>query len=154
MPKKKFGIEFEGFEELSQELRDLEQDIKPIAEQALIATHEYITPLIHEKMKANYMPAKGHYMGARATAKEDKQILDEPNITWNGDQGAVDIGFSLDNGITPLYLIYGTAGPTPTKPVKGLKAAIYGKKTKDEIAQIQENIFYEALKKAMVNNGK
>lgn len=151
MAKKKFSIEFEGFEGLTKELKALEQDIKPIAEEALIATHAYITPLIHERMKRNYMPSKGKYMGNRAIAKEDEQIIDDPNIDWNGEQGSIDVGFDLDKGITPIFMIYGTK---KTKAVTGLKSTIYGKKTKDEIAKIQEKIFYEALLKAMGSNGK
>lgn len=151
--KKKFGIEFEGFDELVQDLIDLEQDVIPIAKEALKATHAYITPKLHERMKKNYMPKKGKYMGSRSTPKEDSQIIDDINIEWNGEQGTVDVGFSLDEGLTPIFLIYGTEGKTPTAPATGLKAALYGKKTKEDIAKIQEDIFYEALMRAM-NNGK
>lgn len=143
--KKKFGIEFEGFEELLQEFKELEVNVKPIAEKAMKATHAYITPKLHERMKKNYMPAKGKYMGKRSTPKEDSQIIDDVNIEWNGYQGSIDVGFSLDKGLTPIFLIYGTE---KTDPATGLKSALYGKKTKDEIAKIQEDIFYEELMKA------
>lgn len=144
--KKKFGIDFEGFDDLITELRNLEQDVKPIAEEALKATHAYITPKLHERMKKNYMPAKGKYMGKRSVPDEDKQIIDEVNIEWEGYQGKIDVGFSLDEGITPIFLIYGTE---KTDPATGLKATLYGKKTQEEIAKIQEDIFYKALEKAI-----
>lgn len=144
MAKKKFGIEFEGFEELRDLLYLGRQDVQDIAEKALKATHAYITPKLHEKMKSNYMPAKGKYMGGRAVPKEDSQIIDEVNIQWDGYQGTIDIGFSLDKGLIPIFLIYGTSGKTPTDPVPGLKATLYGAKTKEEIAKIQEEIFYKA----------
>lgn len=153
MAKKKFGIEFEGFDELVEDLRALGENVKPIAEEALKATHAYITPKLHDRMKKNYMPAKGKYMGNRSEVKEDRQIIDDINIEWEGDLGKIDVGFSLDEGISPLFLIYGTGGKTPTNPAIGLKNALYGKTTKDEVAKIQEDIFYEALMRAM-NNGK
>lgn len=143
--KKKFGIEFEGFEELQKEFQELEVNVQPIAEEALKAAHAYITPKLHDRMKKNYMPAKGKYMGKRSTPKEDSQIIDDINIEWQGSQGTIDVGFSLDEGLTPIFLIYGTEGKTPTDEATGLKATLYGKKTKDEIAKIQEDIFYKAL---------
>ena len=145
--KKKFGIEFEGFEELLEEFKELEVNVKPIAEKALKESHAYITPKLHDRMKKNYMPAKGAYMKT-AVPKEDKQIIDEVNIQWEGNQGTIDVGFSLDEGLTPIFLIYGTEGATPTDEATGLKATLYGKKTKEEIAEIQSKIFYDALAKA------
>lgn len=150
MAKKKFKLEFDGLEEMMEQFENLETDIIPVVEKALKASHEYITPLIHEKMKAQYMPSGGKYMGGRTIAKEDKQIIDEPHIEWQGLKGTIDVGFSLDEGIVPIFLINGTKN---MNAVKGLKNTIYGKKTQEEIAKIQEDIFSRELEKVM-NSGK
>lgn len=142
--KKKFGIEFIGFEDVIKDLQKLGQDVKPIAEEALKASHAYVTPKIHERMNKKYMPAKGKYMGKRTVAKEDSQIIDDINIEWKGDIASIDIGFDLDKGIVPIFMIKGT---DTMPPVTGLKATMYGKKTEEEIAKIQEDIFFAALRK-------
>ena len=40
-------------------------------------------------------------------------------------------------------------GTPKMKPVTGLKSAIYGTKTQKEIAEIQEKVLSEAIKKVM-----
>ena len=141
--KKKFELKFDGLEEYMHQLQELEQDIIPIADEALEATHKYITPLIHEKMQDSNLPAKGAY----SSGKTREQIIDDINIVWNGANGSIDIGFSLEKGLTPIFLIHGTS---KMKPAKGLKSVIYGKKTKEEIAKIQEEIFVKRLQEAML----
>ena len=150
MAKKKFKLEFDGLEEMLEQFEQLETNVKPIVEEALKASHAYVTPLIHERMNKKYMPAGGKYMGKRTVAKEDKQIIDEPNIEWKGLIATIDVGFNLDDGIVPIFMIKGTKN---MDPVKGLKNVMYGKKTENEIAKIQEDIFHRELEKVM-NNGK
>lgn len=150
MAKKKFKLEFDGLEEMMEQFEQLETDVIPIVEKALKASHAYITPLIHERMNKKYMPSGGKYMGKRTIAKEDKQIIDEPYIEWQGLKGTIDVGFSLDEGIVPIFMIKGTKN---MDPVKGLKNIMYGKKTENEIAKIQEDIFSRELEKVM-NSGK
>ena len=146
MAKKKFGLEFEGLEDILEQFKSLEADVIPVATKALEATHAYITPKVHEKMQPSNLPAKGKY----STGQSEKQIIDDLNIEWKGLVGTVDIGFSLDEGITPIFLIHGTPDMSA---VKGLKSTIYGSKTKKEIAEIQEEIFTKELEKVM-NGGK
>lgn len=146
MAKKKFSLEFEGFEEMLEQFSELGTDVKPIATKALEATHSYITPQLHEKVQASNLPAKGDY----STGQSESQIIDEANIEWQGSISSVDIGFSLDEGITPIFLIHGTPNMAA---VKGLKNAIYGSKTKEEIAKIQEDIFAKELLNKVMNNG-
>ena len=146
MAKKKFELKFDGLEEMIEQFKELEVDIIPVATKALEATHEYITPQIRDKMTKANMPAKGKYW----TGRSEEQIIEEPNIEWNGYKGSVDVGFSLDEGITPIFLMY---GGNYNAPVKGLKNVIYGKKTKEEIAKIQEDIFTKELERVMNSGG-
>lgn len=143
---KKFSLEFDGLKEMIEQFNDLGADIIPVATKALEATHSYITPKIHEKVQKSNLPAKGKY----STGQSESQILDEANIEWDGYVGAVDVGFSLDETITPIFLIRGAPN---MNPVDGLKNAIYGAKTKEEIAKIQQEIFANELEKVM-NGGK
>lgn len=142
MAKKKFQLEFDGWEELAEQFRELGGDTKQLTEKVLTATHEHITPKIHEKMQTSNLPAQGKY----STGESKKQIIDDVNIEWTGTGATVDVGFSLDEGITPIFLIYGT--PT-MNAVKGLKNAIYGTKTKTEVAEIQEQIFVEEINRRL-----
>ena len=146
MAKKKLKLEFEGLEEMIEQFKELEVDIIPVATKALEATHQHITPQIHNKMQKSNLPAKGKY----SRPQSEKQIIDDVNIVWEGYQGSVDIGFDLSEGITPLFLMY---GGNYNGPVKGLKNVIYGKKTKEEIADIQEEVFTKELERVMNNGG-
>lgn len=145
--KKKFSLDFDGLDEMLEQFKELGTDVIPIATKALEATHAYITPKIHEKVQKSNLPAKGIY----SNEQSEKQIIDDVNIEWQGFNGTVDVGFSLDEGITPIFLMYGA--PKGVNVVKGLKNAIYGKKTQEEISKIQEEIFVKELEKVM-NGGK
>lgn len=145
--KKKFKLDFDGFDEMMENLRGLGKDVKPVAEKAMEATHEYITPILHSKMETSNLPAKGRY----SKGESKKQIIDEKNIEWSGNEGSIDIGFSLDKSIVPIFLMKGT--PT-MKPVNGLNSAIYGSKTAKEVSKIQEAVFVEELERAMSKDGK
>lgn len=144
MAKKKFELEFEGWEELAEQFRDLGGDTKQLTEKVLKATHEYITPKIHDKMQTSNLPAQGKY----SQGDTEKQIIDEVNIEWTGTSATVDVGFSLDEGIIPIFLIYGTPSMSAAK---GLKNAIYGTQTKNEVAEIQEQIFVEEIQRRLTN---
>jgi len=146
MSKKKFSLEFDGLEEMIKQFSDLGADIIPVGTKALEASHDYITPLIHEKMSKSNLPAKGKY----SKGQSESQIIDDKNVEWSGFNGTIDIGFSLDEGITPIFLMY---GGNHSNPVKGLKSTIYGTKTKEEIAKIQEEVFAKELDKVM-NSGR
>ena len=142
MAKKKFELEFEGWELLAEDFKNLGGDTKVLTEKVLKATHEHITPKIHEKMQTSNLPAQGRY----STGQARSQIIDDVNIEWTGTGATVDVGFSLDEGITPIFLMKGT--PTMA-PAKGLNSALYGTQTKNEIAEIQEQIFIEEINRRL-----
>lgn len=63
---------------------------------------------------------------------------------------SIDVGFEMKTpqgtSLTSIFLIYGTPRQ---KPVDGLYNALYGNKTKKEIASIQKNIFNQGIKDIM-----
>lgn len=136
MAKKKFGLEFSGFEELSDKLQELGGDLKAVTEEALISTHKHITPKLHVDMKKHYR-----------TGKTESSIFDSPKVIWVGDVGSIDVGFDIANGgINSIFLMYGTPR---AKPDKQLYQDIYDNKTKKEIAELQEEVFLNAIKKSL-----
>ena len=142
MAKKKFQLEFEGWENLAQEFKNLGGDTKELTEKVLKATHAYITPKIHDKMEKSNLPAQGRY----SIGQSKSQIIDDVNIEWTGTGATVDVGFSLDEGITPIFLMKGT--PT-MNAVSGLNSALYGSQTKKEVADLQEQIFIEEINRRL-----
>ena len=58
MAKSKFGIQFEGFSELMEELDKLGGELEEVAEECLIAAHEEVTPLIKADIAKEVIPVK------------------------------------------------------------------------------------------------
>lgn len=141
MPRNKIGLEFEGLEEIVKELEEKQKSLKQVAEKALKQSAIHATKKIEKAFVKKNMPAKGLY----ATGITKKSIVHDFSVNWEGTTGSVKVGFWWDiSGLTSIFLIYGTP---KMQPVKGLKTAIYGKKTKEEIKEIQKNIFSEAIGK-------
>lgn len=62
---------------------------------------------------------------------------------WSGTVASVEVGFDLSKGQVPLFLSYGTKVYEKLRVKKDpqLYNALYGKATKEKIAQIQEEEF-------------
>ena len=117
------------------------QLMKKGVEEALIESKKHVTPLIEKSMTK--LPAGGKY----STGDTKKSIDDDLSVEWNGMTGSIKIGFDFSkSGLKSIYLMYGTPR---MKPVSGLKSAIYGAKTKKEIAEIQEQVLSDVIKKVM-----
>ncbi len=136
MAKSKFGIQFEGFSELMEELDKLGGELEEVAEECLIAAHEEVTPLI----KADI--ARHHNTG-----RTEASIVDRPVVTWEGQTASVDIGFNLKQGGMPsLFLMYGT--PRMKKDAK-LYNDIYGSGIRKKIAEKQEAILQRKIQERL-----
>ena len=94
-------------------------------------------------MDRNKLPAGGKY----SHGDTEKSIDNEMRTEWNALTGEIKVGFDLKkSGMKSIFLMYGTP---KMKPVAGLKNAIYGAKTQKEVAEIQEKIISDHIKKAM-----
>ena len=143
MGKSKMGLQFEGWEEMMGKLDELggSSAMKRGVEKALSASKEYVNPLIDQAMTK--LPAGGKY----STGDTRKSINDDMAVEWQGMTGGIKIGFDFKkSGTTSIYLMYGTP---KMKPVSGLKAAIYGSKTRKEIAEIQSDVINKYIKEVM-----
>lgn len=115
--------------------------MKKGVEEALIESKKHVNPLIEQAMTK--LPAKGKY----STGDTKESIDTGMSVDWQGMKGSIKVGFDFKkSGAKSIYLMYGTP---KMKPVSGLKSAIYGAKTKKEIAEIQEKILSDKIKEVM-----
>ena len=143
MARKKIGLQFNGWEDYLAKLDELggSQVMKKGVEEALIESKKHVNPLIEQSMSK--LPAKGKY----STGNTKKSIDNEMKVDWEGLTGYIKVGFDFSkSGVTSVFLMYGTP---KMKPVSGLKSAIYGAKTQKEIAEIQEKVLSDVIKKVM-----
>ena len=141
--RKKIGLQFDGWEDYLSKLDELggTKAMKKGVEEALIESKKHVNPLIEKSM--GKLPAGGRY----STGDTKKSIDNENKVEWSGMTGEIKIGFDFSkSGLKSIFLMYGTP---KMKPVSGLKSAIYGSKTQKEIAEIQEKVLSEAIKKVM-----
>lgn len=143
MARNKIGLQFEGWEDTLAKLDELggTQLMKRATESALKASKQHVNPHIESAM--NSLPAGGRY-----STGETKQSIDKSmSVDWQGLTASIKVGFDFkESGLTSIFLMYGTPRMSP---VKGLKAAIYGAKTKKEIAQIQSEAINKIIKRTM-----
>lgn len=145
MARKKIGLQFQGWEEYISKLDELGGStvVKKAVDEALSESKKHVNPLIEACMDKNKLPAGGKY----SYGDTEKSINDEMRTEWNALTGEIKVGFDLKkSGMTSVFLMYGTP---KMKPVAGLKNAIYGAKTQKEVAEIQEKILAEHIKKVM-----
>lgn len=133
----KLGIEFDGFEKLIQKLEDVEGAAEQATENALIATHELVTRNLQSAIAPHHR-----------TGDTEESLKRNAEVTWVGTIAEVEVGFDIENGGLPsVFLMNGTKvnGTPRVKPDPKLKNAIYGAKTKKEIAELQEKEFRKCI---------
>lgn len=145
MARKKIGLQFDGWEEYMAKLDRLggSQAMKKGVEEALTESKKHVNPLIEKAVEKNKLPAKGKY-----SYGDTKESIDEEmSVEWSGMTGEIKVGFDFSkSGMKSIFLMYGTP---KMKPVSGLKTAIYGAKSQKEIAEIQEKVLSNHIKKVM-----
>lgn len=143
MARNRIGLQFDGWTDYMAKLDKLggTDAMKKGVEEGLKASKEYVNPLIDTAM--NKLPAGGRYSTGGTKASIDTDM----DIAWKAMTGEIKIGFDFKkSGLKSIFLMYGTPR---MKPVSGLKAAIYGAKTKKEIADIQEKAVAKVIKDIM-----
>lgn len=145
MARNKIGLQVKGFEEYMDKLDKLggTQTMKRGVESALKASKQYVNPQITKSMGAGNMPAGGKY----STGDTKRSIDSDMSVDWEGMTGSIKVGFDFKkSGLKSIFLMYGTP---KMQPVAGLKNAIYGAKTKKEIANIQAEALDKVIKRVM-----
>lgn len=136
MAKNKISLEFKAFEEYAEKLDKLGGDLKAVTEKALQNSHDFIMPKLHRDMNKHHR-----------TGRTEKSIVDDAKVEWEGTTASIRIGFKIsDGGLPSIFLMYGT--PRMQKDQQ-LYDDVYGKRTKKQIAELQEKTFARAIKKVM-----
>ena len=133
--RSRFGIQFEGFSELMEQYDKLGGDLKGVANDCLIKAREIVTPKLQQDMQKH-----------KRTGKTAAAIRSNTTPQWDGDKGTIKVGFEFPEGLTSIFLMYGTPR---TKPDKKLYNDIYGGKTKREIKEAQEQILKNAIQRRL-----
>lgn len=130
-------IAFDGdlFGNLMEQLDGLNGDVKGAVNKCLEASAEITKKNLNKAMTKHHR-----------TGKTEEAIIKNPQITWQGSKASVNIGFKFPEGLASVFLMYGT--PRMKKDTK-VYNAIYGKKTREEIAKNQDEILNDAIRRAM-----
>lgn len=135
----KIKFEFDGMEEMMKVLENYEGAVEKATEAALEAAERLTENKIEKVFVKKNMPSKGVY----ATGTTKRSIGHNSKVYWEGAVASIDIGFDFEkSGITSIYLMYGTPR---MKPVKGLKAAIYGNASRKAQAEAEKEAFYKVI---------
>lgn len=150
MGRNRIGLQFQGWEEYMAKLDRLggSHGMKKGVEEALTESKKHVNPLIEKAVEKNKLPAKGKYSFGDTKESIDKEM----SVEWSGMTGEIKVGFDFSkSGMKSIFLMYGTKvhGTPRMSPVSGLKNAIYGAKTKREIAEIQENVLKDYVNRIM-----
>lgn len=134
-------LEIEGLNELLNRIELLNGNVRATTEQALRETHRIVTHKAENAMSATYLPARGKY----STGETLLHLRRNAAIEWHGDVAEVKVGFDIKRGgLTSIFLMYGTPR---MKPDKELYNAFFGNRTKKEIVEAQENVFWNEIRR-------
>ncbi len=143
--RNKVGLQFEGWQEMLANLDKLggSDAMKKGAEAGLTASKEAVNEKLEKAIEKSNLPAHGRF----STGETKKSIDKEMKVDWEGGTGSIKVGFDFSkSGLVSIFLMYGTPS---MKPVKGLKAAVYGTKTQKEIGELQEAEISKVIKRIM-----
>lgn len=137
----KLSIEFDGFEDVLKQLRQLEGDIKGTCERALIESFNYVTAGLAAASEPH-----------NRTGKMMSSLRRTADVQWTGDKASCAVGFDISGGGLPsIFLMYGTPRrqPTQIKADKKMYKALFGKATKNAVSEIQRKEFYREIDRIM-----
>lgn len=135
MPKKTLGLDYTEFGILTKQLQAMDGNIRKTTETALKKSQRYVNQKIEQEMQKH-----------NKTYQTINSLVKNSNVIWTGNTIAeIPIGFDISNGgIASIFLMYGT--PRMAKD-QALYNAIYGKKTIEEISDIQRDVFFDEIGK-------
>ena len=152
MARKRFGIQFKGFSEMIANYQKLGGDTKRIVEECLEVVPEMVNPNLESDMARH-----------RRTGRTVRSLSKDAQVIWSGTKAQIPVGFKYrEGGFPSIFLMYGTARHAPYNQYgrgngtnKGMDADrklyndIYGAAIQRRIADKQEEIFTQAIKKIM-----
>lgn len=155
--KRKFGLEFKGFEDVLANYQKLGGDLKKITEKCLDVVPEMINPAITRDMAKH-----------KRTGDTARNIASGEHVNWRGTWASIKVGFKIKGGggLASIFLMYGTAKHVPVNQYGTPKKAtarmnpgmnadrklyndIYGSAIRKKIGAKQEEILQKEIKKRM-----
>lgn len=137
----KMSITFNGFDKLAEDIDAIGGDLQKAVGEALNESQK----IIQTNLQSAAVPysRKGGGKGY-ATGKMYQSIIKDPQVVWKGLIAEVGVGFRLfaSGGWHSIFIMYGT--PRMAKNPKVFNA-IKGTKTRNEIAQKQEEVMQKYL---------
>lgn len=134
-------LEIEGLSEYLNRIQQLDGNIRETTEKALRETHQIVTQKAQKAMSASYLPARGKY----STGETLTHLRRNAAIEWHGDVAEVPVGFNIKGGgLTSIFLMYGTPR---MRPDKELYNAFFGSRTRKEVVEAQENVFWNEIRR-------
>lgn len=155
MARKKFGLEFAGFNEVLERYKKLGGNLKGITEKCL----EFIPAEINPNLQAD--------MARHHSKRVVKSISTDKKVEWEGLRAGVKVGFEINKGGLPsIFLMYGTAKHVPKNQYgtpkragarmnggitadKKLYSDVYGRSIHKKIGEKQEAILAKEIQKIM-----
>ncbi|MDE5737993.1 MAG: hypothetical protein K2H93_06490 [Oscillospiraceae bacterium] len=109
--KNRLTIEFNAYDVLQRKLKAIDGNAKQTAENALKASHNYVTKKLETAIKPH-----------RKTGETESSLRKTPIIEWTGDMVAeAKVGFHIsDGGLPSIFLMYGTPSIEPDNNLKVL----------------------------------
>lgn len=143
----KMSITFDGFADLADAIDRASGDLKKAVNEALSDTQKVVQDNVQSD--ATIYARKGGGKKGYATGAMYDAIIKNPSVDWKGSVAEVGVGFSTNGRSTvsgfmhSIFVMYGT--PRMKKDTK-VYNAIKGKKTRDQIEKVQEEVMQKYLK--------
>lgn len=156
MARKRFKVDFKGFDEMLYKYQSLGGNTKQVIEKCLKAVPDIINPNLkrdiakHRRRKSN---------SAADSVAENQQV------EWEGTTGRIPVGFEFAKGGLPtIFIMYGTARHAPSNQYgtysgttfvpqdTQLWSDIFGIGTKRKINETQKEVFEREIERLWKNH--
>ena len=148
---KGFSLDFDGFLDLAKDIGELGDDaLKKAVNDALTASKDYANAEIEKAMNSsryNFNAGQGYSKGK---AKASLQKVKQKPVEWKGTVASAYIGVDLSDAPEMIFIMYGT--PHMKKDTAIYNALKVKGKHKKKIAELQKDIFNNALEEALKND--
>lgn len=126
------SMDYSGIDALMKSVEALGGDVKEAAQDALEKTHRYVTTGLAKEMRSHKV--NGKPVNWEHTGETKGKLIKAPEVTWSGDVGSVEVGFTGPSAAK--YLIRGTAR---IKPSRGMYNVLYSATTRKQVLSLQEH---------------
>jgi hypothetical protein len=145
--KNRITLQFDQWNDYAKKLDELggSQLLMQGVEAGLKASKQYVNDELKKVAVTSKYPQKGKY----STGLTADSIDNHFEVEWEGLTGWIKVGFDFSvSGLRTIMLMYGTPS---MQPVKGLKSAIYGTKSKKNIGALQQEAIDKVISRCLSN---